>query len=83
MTHDIPLILATACYVVAAALLYQSVRKQSDNWRNLSLALAIAGVVFHAGAQVSHWLGQDVPDVSLPHLMSLCALVILAWWLCR
>jgi ABC-type uncharacterized transport system permease subunit len=77
MTHDIPLILATACYVVAAALLYQSVRKQSDNWRNLSLALAIAGVVFHAGAQVSHWLGQDVPDVSLPHLMSLCALVIL------
>jgi ABC-type uncharacterized transport system permease subunit len=77
MTHEFPLILATAFYIVAAVLLYQSIRKQSDGWRNLSLAFTIAGVLSHGAAQFSHWFGQGVPDVSLPHLMSLCALVIL------
>lgn len=77
MTHDFPLILATALYVVAAALLYASVRKRSDSWRKASLAFAAAGMLVHAGAQINHWFGQDVPDVSLPHLLSLCALVII------
>ena len=77
MNHEFPLILATVFYLVAAALLYQSIRKRSVGWRKLSLAFTAAGVLLHAGTQWSHWFGGDVLDVSLPHLMSLCALVIL------
>jgi len=77
MTHDFPLILAAVSYVAAAALLYQSIMKRSDSWRTVSFAFAIAGTLLHAGAQFSHWYAQDVADVSLPHLLSLCALVIM------
>jgi len=77
MTHDFPLILATVFYIVAAALLYASIRKRSAGLRKASLAFAVAGMLFHTGTQFAHWFGQDVPDVSLPHLMSLCALVII------
>jgi ABC-type uncharacterized transport system permease subunit len=77
MTHDLPLILAAGLYLVAAALLYMSVRQRHPGWSKLSLALAVAGTLFHAGAQFSHWFGQAQPDVSLPHLLSLCALVIM------
>jgi len=77
MTHDIPLILAAVLYLVAAGLLYQSIRKRSSRWRSLSLAFAIGGVLFHTGIQIDHWFGSTQPDVSLPHLMSLCALVIM------
>jgi ABC-type uncharacterized transport system permease subunit len=77
MSHEFPLILAAACYLVAAVLLYFSIRKQSTGQRNVSFVFAIAGTLFHAGAQYNHWFGQDVPDVSLPHLLSLCALVVM------
>ena len=77
MTHDFPLILAIACYVVAAGLLYKSIKTRSDGWRSVSLTLAIAGTLLHAGVQFDHWFRNDVPDVSLPHLLSLCALVIM------
>jgi ABC-type uncharacterized transport system permease subunit len=77
MTHDIPLILAIVFYMAAAGLLYNSIRHRSAGWRKLSLGFAFAGVLFHAGVQINHWfLGQQM-DVSLPHLMSLCALVIM------
>ena len=77
MSHEFPLILAAACYLVAAVLLYQSIRTRSASWGNVSFAFAIAGTLFHAGAQYNHWFGQNVPDVSLPHLLSLCALVVM------
>ncbi len=77
MTHDIPLILAAAFYMVAAGLLYKSIRKQSSGWRSISLNFAIAGALFHTGVQINHWFGGSPLDVSLPHLMSLCALVII------
>jgi len=77
MTHDYPLILATGFYIAAAALLYQSIRQRSDGWRKVSLLCAAAGALLHAGTQYIHWFGQEAPDVSLPHLMSLCALVII------
>jgi ABC-type uncharacterized transport system permease subunit len=77
MTHDIPLILAAVLYLVAAGLLYQSIRKRSSRWRSISLAFAIGGVLLHTGTQIDHWFGGTQPDVSLPHLMSLCALVIM------
>ena len=77
MAHDYPLIMATVFYIVAAALLYNSVRKRSDGWRNVSFGFATVGALFHLGVQFNHWFGEDVPDVSLPHLMSLCALVII------
>jgi len=75
MTHDFPLILATIFYLVAAVLLFHSIRNKSDRTRKLSQGFAIAGILLHAGAQLSHWFGQGVLDVSLPHLLSLCALV--------
>jgi ABC-type uncharacterized transport system permease subunit len=78
MTHEFPLILAAAFYLMAAAMLYNSIRKRSAGWRAVAFTFAVAGAVFHAGAQFNHWFGQDVPDVSLPHLLSLCALVIIA-----
>ena len=77
MSHAFPLILAAVCYLAASALLYQSIRKRSDSWRNASFVLAIAGTLSHAGAQYMHWFGEAVPDVSLPHLLSLCALVVM------
>lgn len=77
MGHDYPLITAAALYIVAAVLLYNSVRTQSDSQRTAAFGLAIAGAVIHAFVQALHWFGQPAPDVSLPHLMSLCALVII------
>ena len=77
MGHDYPLIMAAALYIVAAVLLYKSVRSRSDSQRAAAFGLAIAGAVIHAFVQALHWFGQPEPDVSLPHLMSLCALVII------
>jgi ABC-type uncharacterized transport system permease subunit len=77
MSHEFPLILAAACYLGAAALLYASIRKRNAAWRNVSFALAVGGTLFHAGAQYVHWFGQAEPDVSLTHLLSLCALVVM------
>jgi ABC-type uncharacterized transport system permease subunit len=77
MTHDLSLILAAIFYVVAAVLLYKSIRTPNSGWRRTSFAFALAGVLFHTIAQTNHWFGSPTPDVSLPHLGSLCALVII------
>ena len=77
MSHDFLLILAAACYLIAAILLYVSIRKRSPGWRNTSFAFAVTGTLAHAAAQYSHWFGHAVPDVSLPYLLSLCALVVM------
>lgn len=77
MAHDLPLILAAIFYVVAAILLYKSIGTPLAVWRRTSFGFALAGVLFHALEQVSHWLGSEAPDVSLPHLLSLCALAII------
>jgi ABC-type uncharacterized transport system permease subunit len=77
MTHDLSLILAAGFYVVAAALLYKSLGTPQSASRRISFSFALVGVLFHGVAQTSHWFGSVVPDVSLPHLGSLCALVII------
>lgn len=77
MAHDYPLILAAVLYIVAAALLYNSISKRSQGWRNIAFGFAGAGAVLHVAVQFNHWFGVPVPDVSLPHLLSLCALVII------
>jgi len=77
MAHDYPLIMAAALYIVAAALLYNSIRKRSVGWRNVSFGFAVAGALLHVAVQFNQWFGVAVPDVSLPHLLSLCALVII------
>lgn len=77
MTHDIPLILAGVLYLAAAGFLYNSIRKQSSGWRSISLTFAMAGALFHSGAQLGNWFGGPPLDVSLSHLMSLCALAII------
>jgi ABC-type uncharacterized transport system permease subunit len=77
MGHDYPLIMAAALYVVAAGLLYNSIRTRSGKWWAGAFVLAVIAALFHAGEQFSHWFGQESPDVSLLHLMSLCALVII------
>jgi len=77
MAHDYPLLMAAVLYIVAAALLYNSIRKRSAGWRNASFGFAVAGAMVHGGVQFFHWFGVEVPDVSLPHLLSLCALVII------
>jgi ABC-type uncharacterized transport system permease subunit len=77
MAHDYPLIMAAVLYIVAAILLYNSIRKRSAGWRNASFGFAVGGALVHSGVQFFHWFGVEVPDVSLPHLLSLCALVII------
>ncbi len=77
MTHDLSLILAAIFYVVAAVLLYKSIRTPHSAWRRSSFTSALVGVLFHTIAQANHWLGSAAPDVNLPHLGSLCALVII------
>jgi len=77
MAHDYPLILAAVLYIVAAALLYNSIRKRSDGLRNVAFGFATVGALLHIAVQFNHWFGAAPPDVSLPHLLSLCALVII------
>jgi len=77
MAHDYPLIMAAVLYIVAAVLLYNSIRKRSAGWRNASFGFAALGALIHSGVQFFHWFGSEAPDVSLPHLLSLCALVII------
>lgn len=77
MGHDFPLLMTAALYVVAAGLLYNSIRTRSGKWWAYAFALAVVGALLHAGLQFNHWFGQETPDVSLPHLLSLCALVII------
>ena len=77
MTHDLSLILAAIFYVVAAVLLYKSIRTPHLAWRRTSFTFALVGVLFHTIAQANHWFGSVVPDVNLAHLGSLCALVII------
>jgi len=77
MIHDLPLVLAAACYMVSAALLYHSIGRGSQNLQNVSFTLAVAGSALHIVAQYAHWFGEDVPDVSVAPLLSLCALVII------
>jgi ABC-type uncharacterized transport system permease subunit len=77
MAHDYPLIVAAVLYLMAAVALYAAIHKSSSGWRSASFALSVAGLIVHAGVQFNHWFGEAAPDVSLPHLMSLCALVII------
>jgi ABC-type uncharacterized transport system permease subunit len=77
MNHEFPLILAGVCYLAAAMLLYQSIRTRSEGWSKASLSFAIVGTLSHSVAQYSHWFGQDVPDVGIAPLLSLCALVVM------
>ena len=77
MTHDLPLLLAAILYLVAVGLLYKSIRQNSSQLRRTSLAFAIAGVVLHTGVQINQWFGAEPVNASLPHLASLCALVII------
>ena len=77
MTHDLPLVLAAISYVLAAIFLYQSIRQQAAGGRSVSLSFAVVGVALHCVAQFDHWFAGAQPDVSLPHLLSLCALVVI------
>ncbi len=77
MTHDLSLILAAIFYVVAAVLLYKSLKTPRLAWRRTSFTFALVGVLFHTIAQANHWFGSVAPDVNLAHLGSLCALVII------
>jgi len=77
MTHDLSLILTAISYLVAAVLLYKSIRTPDSGWRHASFAFALVGVLFHTIAEANNWFGSAVPDVNLPHLGSLCALVIM------
>jgi ABC-type uncharacterized transport system permease subunit len=77
MAHDYPLILAAVLYMAAALLLYRSIHRRAAEWPRLSFLFACAGALLHAGVQINQWFGQPTPDVSLPHLLSLCALVII------
>lgn len=77
MGHDFPLIMTAALYIAAAGLLYNSIRIRSGKWWAGAFALTVLGALLHAGIQYNHWFGQQTPNVSLPHLLSLCALVII------
>jgi len=77
MTHDLPLVLAAAFYMVSAALLYHSIGRGSGRLQSLSFSLAVAGAALHVVAQYSHWFREGTPDVSIAPLLSLCALVII------
>jgi ABC-type uncharacterized transport system permease subunit len=77
MAHDLLLFLTAIFYVVAAILLYKSIRTPHSTWRRASFAFALIGVLLHTVAQANHWFASTVPDVNLPHLGSLCALVII------
>jgi len=58
-------------------LLYNSIRKRSVGWHIVSFGFAVAGALLRVAVQFNQWFGVAVPDVSLPHLLSLCALVII------
>lgn len=76
MYHDVNLLIASAFYLVAAALLFRSIAGRAHGWRVASVAAAFAGVVVHAATLLQYWRSAGLPDVGFLNLLSLCALVI-------
>ncbi len=76
--HDILLLGAALTYLAAAILLYVSLVKLKGGRRWLAIALALAGVLLHAIAQIQHWIPAGSPEISFLNALSLCAWVVVA-----
>jgi len=74
--HDVFLVSAGACYVLAALLLYRGLLNNADRVPRFPAVLAAAGVVLHGAAQAQHWLLSSPIEVSFLNVLSLCALVV-------
>ncbi|MSQ99290.1 MAG: hypothetical protein EXR85_08380 [Xanthomonadales bacterium] len=76
MYHDSSLLAATGLYILAATLLYVSIRNQSRAWWLASVAVCFLGATVHGFNQYQHWMGSAATEVGILNLLSLCALVI-------
>ena len=74
--HDLLLLSAAACYLLAAFLLYRGLLSNADARPLAPAMLSAAGVVLHGTAQAQHWLFTTPVEVSFLNVLSLCALVI-------
>lgn len=74
--HDLLLLSAAACYVLAAWLLYRGLLTDADARPRAPAILSAAGVVLHGAAQAQHWFVGGSVEISFLNVMSLCALVV-------
>lgn len=74
--HDVLLLSAAGCYLLAAFLLYRGLLADPDRRNPAAIALSLAGMVLHAVAQAQHWFASGPLEISFLVVMSLCALVI-------
>ncbi len=74
--HDVLLLSAAGCYVLATVLLYRGLLSDADSRPGAAAVLAAAGVVLHGSAQAQHWLLASPVEVSFLNVLSLCALVV-------
>ena len=76
--HDILLAGTAIAYLGAVMFLYFSIARSSPALRNLAVLGAGTGLVLHSIAQFQHWFANDVADISILHVLSLCALATVA-----
>lgn len=74
--HDVFLLAAAACYLLAAGLLYRNLLGREVKVSRAPAVIAAAGVVLHAAAQAQHWFLHTPVQLSFLNVMSLCALVV-------
>jgi len=74
--HDVLLLSAAGCYVLATVWLYRSLLADADARPRVPAVLSAAGVVLHGTAQAQHWLVASPVEVSFLNVLSLCALVV-------
>lgn len=74
--HDLFLLSAAACYLLAAFLLYRGLLSDADARPRAPAVLSAAGVVLHGAAQAQHWFVNTPVEISFLNVLSLCSLVI-------
>lgn len=69
-------LLAALCYLLAAALLYFSIKSGEPRLRQRAIAFSVAGVLVHIYAQLQIWWIPETIQLNILSVLSLCALVI-------
>lgn len=76
MYQNLNLLIAIGLYLSATVFLYLSIDRQAQQWRRVAIACTFAGAAIHCFAFWQQWEVPGEANVSLPSLMSLCALVV-------
>jgi ABC-type uncharacterized transport system permease subunit len=76
--HDILLAGAAAAYLGSVLFLYFSIAGSSGEQRKIAMLLTGGGLLLHTLAQFQHWFYGEVTEINILHVLSLCALAVVA-----